>query len=298
MIKLVKDLLLLARPKQWTKNLILFAGIIFSGSFLDVSLVVKSVLAFITFCLLSSAMYTFNDVLDVEQDKNHPEKKKRPVADGRVSIGTAFVFAIALLGAGAVLSVYQNLAFQMIALSYVVLITMYTMFLKRIAILDVIIISIGFVLRALAGSVIVPGLISPWLLLCAFLLSLVLGFGKRRHELVILEQHSDDHRRVLSEYSPELLDAMITIAAGTTLIAYSLYTFSATQSRFMMVTIPFIAYGLFRYLYVVHIQGEGGSPESILIHDRPMILTVGLWGLLVLMIQYFDQINLLGDFFK
>lgn len=295
---MIKDLIILARPKQWTKNLILFAGLVFSGRFLNMLLISKAVIAFGVFCLLSATIYTFNDVLDLEQDKNHPTKRMRPLASGRVGVGQAVVFALFLFVLAMAFSFYLNRSFQIIALCYLLLMVMYSLSLKHLPILDVVVISVGFVLRALAGSVIIPGLISPWLLVCAFLLALVLGFGKRRHELVLLEESSHHHRKVLTEYSPELLDAMIMIAAGSTLMAYSLYTFSATHSRYMMATIPFVAYGIFRYLYLVHIKGEGGSPESILTGDKPMVTAILLWGLVTMAILYLEKAGYLINYFK
>ncbi len=284
-------LLRITRPKQWTKNLIIFAGLIFSKNLLDLELFAKSFLAFILFSFLSGSVYIINDILDLEKDKKHPQKCKRPLPSGEVKIPLAWGLAIFLAFFSLGFSFLQGFPFGLIALSYLLLITFYSLFLKNIAILDVLSISLGFVLRAVAGAIIIKVLISPWLLICTTLLALFLALAKRRHELVLLEARAAEHRFILKEYTPRLLDQMISVVTASTLMAYSLYTIwpetvDKFQTENLLLTIPFVLYGIFRYLYLIYRKDMGGSPEIILIKDKPLIVNLVLWFSVVMLALY------------
>jgi 4-hydroxybenzoate polyprenyltransferase len=287
-------LLKMLRPKQWTKNLIIFAGLIFSENLFNLGLLGKSILALILFCGLSGSVYIINDILDLEKDRKHPQKSKRPLPLGEVKVPFAWGFAILLALFSLFFSFLQGLNFGLIALSYFLLVTLYSLFLKNIAILDVLSISLGFVLRVVAGAVIIKVLISPWLLICTTLLALFLALAKRRHELVLLEEKAIEHRLILQEYTPRLLDQMISVVTASTLMAYSLYTiWPETVEKFktenLLLTIPFVLYGIFRYLYLIYRKNMGGSPEIILIKDKPLIISIILWLLVVAAILYIKK---------
>jgi 4-hydroxybenzoate polyprenyltransferase len=286
---LAADVLITARPKQWIKNAFVFAALIFSANLAHPVLVAKTVAAFFLFCLLSSGIYLLNDAADAEADRKHPLKAHRPVAAGRVSVGTAVGVAVGSM----VLSVAAGLAldyrFGLVALGYVVLMTAYTFYLKHLVLIDVFAIAGGFVLRAAAGAAVIHVSISPWLYLCTILISLFLGFGKRRHELVILEDAAAVHRRNLEEYTGPLLDDLINIVAGATVIAYSLYTFFGAPGRHghaMMITIPFVLYGIFRYLLLVHRTDVGGAPEEAVWRDLPLLADVVAWAVVAAGVLY------------
>lgn len=286
----LKALLLTMRPRQWTKNLLIFAGIVFDLKLFVLPYLARTVLAFVLFCLLSSAVYLINDLIDVEKDRRHPRKRHRPLASGQLSpqvaqAATAMIVVIALP-----LSFWLSLPFGGIALTYLALMLAYSFRLKHVVIIDVLTVAAGFALRAGAGTVIFPiERFSPWLYVCTVLGALLISFGKRRHELTLLENNAVNHRASLDEYSPALLDEMIAVVTSTTVIAYSLYTFSAPNlpsNHAMMLTIPFVLYGIFRYLYLIHRHNEGGSPEELFLKDRPLALTVVIWGLTVVAILY------------
>lgn len=282
-------LLTAMRPKQWTKNGIIFGGLIFAFKLDHPRLVGFSVAAFILFCLLSSATYLINDISDLEHDRKHPLKKRRPLASGLIRPAHAAVAAALLLLVGLPLSLALNPAFALAALAYVVLTLAYSAYLKHIVIVDVFTIAAGFVLRAAAGALAIGVPISPWLYVCTVLGALFLGLTKRRHELLLLNDDAAKHRRILQEYSPYLLDQMIMIVTSTTVVAYSLYTFSADnlpKNHAMMVTIPFVLYGIFRYLYLAHQKDAGGSPEEVLLRDRPLIADILLWGATSIAVLY------------
>jgi 4-hydroxybenzoate polyprenyltransferase len=275
------------RPKQWTKNAIIFAPLIFSQNFLKTPLVLQTLIAFAVFCALSGAVYIINDLLDIEQDRKHPLKCKRPLASGMLKPQTAVVFLIALLAVSTLTAVLLlNRQFALIAAGYLALQLCYSSWLKHIVIIDVFCIAAGFLLRVIAGAVAIEVTFSTWLFFCTILLALFLALSKRRHELVLLEDGAADHRRILYEYSTGLLDQMISIVTTATLIAYILYTVSAeTVAKFgsdkLKYTIPFVLYGIFRYLYIIYQKNEGGSPETALLNDRPILFTVVLYGLAV-----------------
>ena len=287
----VAALVISLRPDQWTKNLIIFAGLIFGQRLLDAEAFGSAVWAFAVFCGLSSAMYLFNDLADREEDRRHPSKRNRPIASGAVSAGTAVVSAIVLAGSslGAAFALSWNLG--VIAVVFVGLLAAYTRFLKHLVILDVLSIAAGFVIRAIGGAVAVEVPISQWLLICTVLLALFLGLSKRRHEIVLLGDLAAGHRRSLAEYSPQLLDQLITIVAAATIVSYALYTAEPeTVENFgtdqLTWTLPFPIYGVFRYLYLVHREQGGGSPAEMLLRDRPLLACVALWAAAIVLIIY------------
>src|ERR671911_386672 len=273
----------LARPKQWTKNGFVLAGVVFAHEALVVSSVAKALIAFVAFCALSGAVYAANDVLDVEEDRKHPRKRRRPVASGEISPSSALVFAALLGAAGLGLGFAIDLGVGIAGLAYLALQAVYTTALKHTAILDVMSISAGVVIRALAGVAAVGSPISPWLIVCTGLLTLFLGFSKRRHELASLGEGATIHRRNLADYSVPLLDEMMNIMMSATIIAYTLYTFTVYEREdeiFMMASIPFVIYGVFRYMLLVHRNG-GGNPDTLLLADRPLQIALLLWLLVV-----------------
>jgi len=252
---------------------------------------VRAILAFGLFCLLSGSMYLLNDVVDRERDRKHPVKRLRPVASGRLAPGTALAAALGIGVASLGLSFMLGVGFAACALVYVVLIASYSYWLKRVAILDVLIISGGFVIRAIAGAESIPVAISSWFLLCVTFLALFLALCKRRQELSSLGEDAANHRSVLSHYSKDLLDQMIALAAAATVVSYCLYTMSPETiakfgTRYLALTIPFVLYGVFRYLYLVHQQGLGGHPETVLLTDKPLLVNIGLWLLVAAAVVY------------
>ncbi len=275
----------LARPKQWTKNGFVLAGVVFSGEALQASSLVAALLAFVAFCALSGAVYAANDVLDVEEDRKHPRKCLRPVAAGLISARSAAVYAALLAAGGLALAFFVAPGVGLAGLAYLALQAVYTPFLKHLPILDVMSISAGFVLRALAGVAAVAAPISPWLIVCTGLLTLFLGFSKRRHEIALLGDGAVVHRKNLRDYSVEMLDQMMNIMVSATIIAYSLYTFFRADDRLMMATIPLVVYGVFRYVLLVHRDG-GGNPDTLLLQDRPLQITLLLWLAVVMTVIY------------
>lgn len=284
-------LFLSLRPEQWTKNLFVLAGLLFGHRLLDTESVVLAGMTFTIFCGLSGAVYLFNDVLDREADRVHPLKSSRPVASGALSPRVA-VAAAGLLGLLALqAAILVRPALGVIAATYLVALGLYSTFLKHVVIVDVLMIAAGFVLRAVAGAVAVSVPISHWLLVCSTLLALFLALSKRRHELTLLADGATEHRRILQEYSPYLLDQMIGVVTASTLVAYAIYaTSTETAERLgtdrLGLTIPFVLYGIFRYLYLVHQRRGGGSPAAMLLADRPLLLCVALWGVSVVLILY------------
>ncbi len=275
---LVKSL----RPKQWTKNLLLFAGYIFTvEQHHPVSTLLTAFAAFGIFCIVSGSVYIFNDALDVERDRQHPAKRRRPIASGEVTIGVAVAFgtALTLLGCGAAFLI--NTPFGALTAGYFVLTLLYSLHLKHVVIVDLLVVTAGFVLRAVAGAVAIEVKVSNWLLVCTMLLALFLALAKRRGELLRFENEGQNHRKTLAEYSAPLLDQMLGIAASAALMSYFLYTFlpgSETGSKHpMMITVPFVIYGLFRYLYLIHQKGVGESPELVLLEDKPLLINVALY---------------------
>ncbi len=275
----------LGRPKQWTKNGFVLAGVVFSGEALLPGALLSALLTFVAFCALSSAVYAANDALDVKEDRKHPLKRQRPVASGEISPRAAFAYAALLAVAGLSLGFFINAGVGLAGLAYLALQAVYTPVLKHLAVLDVMSISGGFVLRALAGVAAVGSPVSPWLIVCTGLLTLFLGFSKRRHELATLGEGAVGHRRNLREYSVPMLDQMMNIMISATLIAYSLYTFTVYENQLMMSSIPFVVYGVFRYMLLVHRDG-GGNPDTLLLADRPLQVTLLLWLGVVMFVIY------------
>jgi 4-hydroxybenzoate polyprenyltransferase len=279
------------RPGQWTKNLLVFAGLIFGGRLLDPQAVAAAVSAFAIFCALSSAGYLFNDVWDREADRSHPLKQARPIATGELPPATALAAAAVLAAAALTAAALVLPAMAVVAATYALLLVLYSVFLKTIVIIDVLAIAGGFVLRAIAGAVAVAVPFSAWLLVCTTLLALFLGLNKRRHELVLLGNAAVDHRRILNDYTPYLLDQMIAVVTASTVIAYTVYaTSTETAARLgtgrLGLTLPFVLYGIFRYLYLVHQKRGGGSPAAMLVTDRPLLACVGLWIATVAVLMY------------
>ncbi len=278
------------RPKQWPKNAFVFAAIVFDGQLFEVPLISRVVLAAIIFCLVSGVVYLINDLVDIEKDRQHPEKRHRPLAAGELSPRAATVAAVAIISGSLPLSFLLSTAFGAVVTGYFVLQVTYSFILKNWVIIDVLSVAAGFVLRAVAGAVVISVTISPWLYVCTTLLALLISFSRRRHELALLAGEASNHRASLDDYSIHLLDHMTSIVASTTIIAYSLYTFLAPNvpaNHAMMLTIPFVLYGIFRFLYLTHIQNQGGSPEDMLLKDKPLLINFTLWGLTVIAILYF-----------
>ena len=283
----VWHLLRALRPKQWPKNLLLYGSFLFNLNKLWQPLSPQmwgylklATLGFVAFTALSSGVYLLNDLKDIEQDRQHPQKRKRPLASGQLAASLATVVAALLLFGSLAGSLWLNTLFAASLGIYLLLQVLYTLWWKHVVILDVFVIAAGFVLRAIAGALVIHSWISPWLLIVTFLGALFLGLCKRRHELLLLDRDAGSHRKILLEYTPQLLDQMIGITTASTIMAYSLYTFTADglpRSHAMMLTIPQVMYGMFRYLYLTYRHDQGGSPEEILLRDRPTRLAIVLW---------------------
>jgi 4-hydroxybenzoate polyprenyltransferase len=285
------NVILSLRPGQWTKNLFVFAAIVFAHRLDDPQAVLHAVLAFAIFCALSGAVYLVNDVLDREQDQRHPLKANRPIASGALNPRTALAVAIVIAAASLLAAYSLGLPFFSTACAYVGLLWAYSAWLKHLVILDVLTIAAGFTLRAVAGGAAIGVPVSHWLLVCTTLLALFLALSKRRHELVLLADHATDHRPSLDHYTPYLLDQMISVVTASTLIAYAFYTISPeTTEKFgttlLTLTIPFPLYGIFRYLYLVHRRDLGGSPAELVVNDRPLLVCVALWAAAVILVIY------------
>jgi 4-hydroxybenzoate polyprenyltransferase len=287
----IAGLLQSLRPHQWTKNGFIFLAPLFAHQLHRRSVFAETVVAFVLFCGLSGAVYLINDVVDLPRDAAHPEKRNRPIASGRVPVGVAIGAAVVLAACGLAGAFLLAVPFGWAAVGYVVSNLLYSFCLKRVVILDVMSVAFGFLLRAVAGGLAVGVPISHWLVLCMTLLALFLAFCKRRQELTLLAGGAADHRASLKEYTPQFLDHMISVVAASTLIAYSLYALSPEVmdklgTPYLGLTIPFVVYGLFRYLYLVHMRGEGGNPSRVLLADRPIQIDILLWGITVLALIY------------
>jgi len=278
------------RPRQWTKNVFVLAALVFDKQLLIPESFLRTVAGFILFCLVSSSVYIFNDLTDIEADRQHPEKRKRPIPSGKLPIGVAWAAGILLVLVSIVAGYLLSPAFAAVVAAYFLLNIAYSKWLKHILILDVLILAAGFVLRVDAGvRLIQVERFSPWLYVVMTLLALYLGFGKRRAELALLTDDAGNHRKVLQGYTVPLLDQFIMIVSGMTIVSYSLYTFSAPNlpaNHSMMLTIPFVVYAIFRYLYLIEVEHSGGAPEEILLTDRPFQLSMLLWAGAVLAVFY------------
>jgi len=289
-MSLARALLVSVRPHQWTKNLVVLVALGFSKHLFDADAVLRALAAFVIFCALSGATYLLNDLVDLEQDRLHPVKSRRPLPSGALPPAVA-KWACGLLSLSALASaLLLGWPFAMAALGYFVLNLVYSFLLKHVVILDVLSIAVGFVLRAVAGALAIGVVFSDWLLVCTTLLALFLALSKRRHELVTLADAAG-HRRILAEYSPYLLDQMISVVTASCLTAYAFYTLAPeTIDKYrtdrLSLTIPFVIYGIFRYLYLVHRREQGGSPSDLLLTDRPLLAAVALWTVAVMAIVY------------
>ncbi len=300
----LRALLLALRPRQWTKNGVVFISLVFAQKLFDRVSLERTVLAFLVFCLASSSIYIFNDLLDLERDRQHPTKRLRPLASGGLPVSWAItMIGLLLIVCGALmLCIFKlpitlqdayvksggaNILFALSIVSYLLLMVLYSAYLKHVVLVDVFCIAIGFVLRIMAGAVVVPVIISPWLFLVTCFLSLFLALSKRRQELVLLHGEAGNHRQILKEYSIPLLDQMITIVVTGTIMAYSLYTIETTTGDHrLFVTVPFVLYGIFRYLYLVYMRMEGGSPEEVLLRDHHILGTVLICTVLIITVLY------------
>lgn len=279
------------RPRQWTKNGFVFVALLFDRQLFQPESVLRAILAFILLSLMSSAVYIMNDLVDIEADRQHPRKRNRPLPSGRLNPTVAAVAAVLLaagsFGAGMLLST----TFGLILLAYLLTQIAYTLWLKHVVLVDVSIIAAGFILRIAAGVAVITPVqrFSPWLYIFGGFLALFMALGKRRHELVLLGDGAGSHRAILQEYNLELIDKLIGIVTTSAIVSYSLYTFLAEglpENDLMMLTIPFVIYGMFRYLYLIHVRHEGGAPEEILLRDRPMQIALVLCGLVIIYALY------------
>ena len=289
-MRLLRAVLVSLRPRQWVKNLFVLAGLVFAQKLLT-PLVWPALAAFALFCALSGAVYLFNDVADRAQDRLHPQKRLRPVAAGTLGTGPALGIATGLFVGSLALGFVLSRGFGVVALAYAVLLVAYSAWLKHVVIVDVLVVAIGFVLRAVAGALAIGVAISGWLLICTILLALFLALGKRRHELLALGAEAGRHRPILAEYSAGLLDQMIAVVTASTVTAYALYTMSPeTVAKFhtqlLPATLPFVLYGIFRYLYLLYRRRLGGNPSELFLSDRALLVNTLLWMLAVLLIIY------------
>lgn len=287
---MILPLLKTMRPKQWIKNFVIFAPLVFDVKLTQLRYLLPTIAGFILLCLISGAVYLINDVADIENDRRHPVKRRRPLASGELSVGLALATAVLITLVSLPAGFLLHPLFGAILIAYFLLHLAYSFWLKHVVIIDVMVIAAGFLLRVAAGVPLVEAeRFSPWLYICMMLLALLIGFGKRRHELVLLEENANAHRKSLEDYNLPLLDHVISIVTASTIVSYAFYTFSAPNlpaNHTMMLTIPFVLYGIFRYLYLVHVRGMGGAPEEIALSDRPLQVTFLLWGLSVVLVLY------------
>ncbi len=288
---MLNSLIKLARPSQWIKNSLVLAALFFAGIADDSHSLILAISAAAAFCLLSSSIYALNDLIDCEHDKNHPLKKSRPIAAGEISTATAALFSFMLAAAGLFSAWLINFELFIVAVIFLLLNVLYSSWLKHVVILDVMTIALSFVIRAYAGAVAIEVAASKWMLINTLFLALFLAFGKRRHELVLLDDEATSHRQSLGKYSPYLLDQLISVVTASVVVAYLLYTFSSEVSsklstEYLYITVPFVVYGIFRYLYLIHYEEKGGSPTRVLIGDKPLMLDVILWLFTVIIILY------------
>jgi len=272
------------RPGQWSKNLLVFGALAFSVNAWHLRDLQDSAAAFALFCLVSGCVYIMNDYVDREADRQHPDKANRPMASGRLHPGIAIAFGVVTLAASLAAGIALNGLFSLLLGGYFLVNLSYSLKLKHVVIVDLLLIAAGFVIRAIAGGVVIGVKFTPWFLMCVFLLSLFLAIGKRRHELLLLERGGGAHRKVLDNYSEPLLNQLSAIVTTLTIMSYSLYTFQAEASDYLMWTIPCVIYGMFRYLYLVHVLGKGGKPETLLYGDKGILACVIVFGAAVILI--------------
>ncbi len=287
---MIKAIVVSMRPRQWLKNLFLFAALLFSNNLVELSRDLVVLEAFLLFCLLSGSVYIINDIFDRKQDQDHPLKSQRPISSGKIGVEKAVVAATILSLLALTFSCLLDPGFGLVSLSYFLLNLVYSWKLKNVVIIDVMVVALGFVLRVVAGAVVIRVEISAWILACTILLALFLTLSKRRHELVLLSEGAKGHRRTLAQYSPYFLDQMIGVVTASTLMSYALYTISEAPHKFgtrgMIYTIPFVLYGIFRYLYLVYQKEEGGNPSQALFVDWPLMVDVALWVVVVTLVIY------------
>ncbi len=291
---MLRALLKTMRPKQWVKNVFILAALVFDKKLNQVTPLLNTILTVVAFCLVSSAVYLINDLVDIEKDRQHPTKRNRPLPSGQLSPKVAITAAVAIPLVCIPVALVFNLSLGIILSAYFGLMVLYSFYLKHVVIVDVMTIAAGFVLRVAAGVVVIEvARFSPWLYVCMTLLALFLGVGKRRHELFTLRENANSHRASLEHYSMEMIDQMSVVVTSAAIMAYSLYTFSAPAlprtadgQPLMMLTIPFVLYGIFRYQYLIHVRKEGGTPEDIVLGDLPFIADMGLYGISVLVLMY------------
>ncbi|MEK4292889.1 decaprenyl-phosphate phosphoribosyltransferase [Paenibacillus sp. FSL R5-0914] len=285
LLTVISDILFEMRIKQWTKNLLVFASAIFSGAILNPSTLIDAFLAFLSFSFMASTIYIINDIVDVEKDRLHPEKCHRRIASGAISIPAAIMIGIITFIIAIGLAYSINYSVILAVLAYFVMNLSYSLYLKHVVLIDVMIIAAGFVLRAVTGALAVDGVLTSWFILCTLGLSLFLALGKRRHELLLFKNDPSNQRKVLNFYSVEMLDQLMTIITGVLIMFYSMY--AASEEPAMMFTIPFVLYGIFRYYYLIHMKNAGGKPEEILLNDKHILATVILFAILVVVIKKF-----------
>lgn len=275
------------RPLQWVKNILLFAALLFSFQLSNLDAVLLSLYGFIMFSFTASSVYILNDYHDREADRNHPVKRYRPMASGALSPTLAIAVGILLLSTAFISAFFINKLFLLVIVLYFITNILYSTYLKHVVIIDMMVIAFGFVLRAIAGALIINVPFTPWFLLCTMLLSLFLAIGKRRNELVLYLENKQAHRKVLDHYSLPFLDQLTSIVTSATIVSYAVFTFTAGHTVHLMWTIPFVIYGIFRYLYLIQIKNEGGAPEQVLFRDKHILVTVILYGVSVLIILTF-----------
>ncbi len=289
-LRQIRLLIKTMRPKQWTKNVFVWAALIFDGKLFEAAPFGRTLLAFVLFCLVSSLVYTVNDLADIEKDRQHPEKRNRPLASGALQPRVAIIGSIVLLLLSAPGALWLGPELAGILYGYLLLMVAYSFWLKNIVIVDVLTIAAGFVLRVAGGVAVVNAArFSPWIYVCMVLLALFLALGKRRQEIVLLQGNHNNTRTILQEYNLRFLDEMLGLVSSSTVMAYSLYTFSAPNlppNHLMMLTIPFVLYGLFRYLYLIHVKGETDPPDVVVLRDRPLQLDILLFGVVVFIVFY------------
>jgi len=287
---LITGLLRSLRPKQWTKNGFIFAALVFDVKLFQIEPLLKTIIGFILLCAISGTVYLINDLVDIEKDRQHPTKKTRPIPSGQVPYSVAIAAAVIIPIICLPLSFWLDFSFGIIITGYLLLQIAYSFKLKNIVIVDVLTIAAGFVLRVAAGVALVDAeRFSPWLYVFTVLLALFLGLGKRREELALLKERASTTRMILNEYNLPFLDEMMAVVTAGTVMTYAFYTFSAPNlqdNHLMMLTIPFVIYGIFRYLYVIHVQGNGGAPDEVLLTDKPLQISIALFGLSVIIILY------------
>ena len=287
----VRNLLLTLRPKQWSKNAVIFIALVFSQNLFSPAELCQTLAAFGIFCLLSGGAYILNDIADIESDRSHPEKSKRPIASGTLSMSRAKVAFVVITLTAVLLAFVTEFQFGLTAIAYLAVQLAYSLYLKHLVIIDIFCIASSFFLRVMAGALVIDVSVSSWLLVCTFFVSLFIALCKRRHEMLLLEYRAVQHRKVLEKYDILLLDQMISVVTASSVVAYSVYTLSSeTVSHFgtanLKYTIPFVLYGIYRYLYLVYCRRQGGSPETILLTDIPILLNLICYGIMVVIVLY------------